>query len=296
MSRAVAVLAGVTMFLLLQAVAAMVAVSRARARASMRARLGIPPREEPLLRGAVSRLDELLAASGLAWSPAGLTVRLVVASIATGAAGIFVGGAGGVVCGLFGPVAIWMWLARAQSRRLAAIDEQLPRALELIALALRAGHPFARALALCTEEADEPLGPELRRVVEEHALGRRLEAALSGLRTRLASSATIRTLVVSVVVLSQTGGNLVDVVDRMRETLAAQAHYRQRLRAVTAESRLSSRMVMALPIVFGGVAALANRSFGSLFAQPAGQALLVLAGLLWLAGVVWVQRLVRPEV
>jgi tight adherence protein B len=296
MSGTIVALVGVTVFVALQAMAALVTSRAARRRAALRLRLGIPVREEPLLRGATNAVDALLQSSGLGWSPGGLMARALLWSAALGVGGATLLGSGGLVLALSGPLLLYLRLTRARARRLADVDQQMPRVLELMALALRAGHPFARALALVTDELPAPIGPELRRVVEELQLGRRLDDALLALRDRLAGSLTVRTLVVSVVVLHKTGGNLVEVIDRMRETLEAQAQYRLRLRAVTAESRLSSRMVMGLPLVFGGAAALANRAFGRLFVESAGQALLLLAAILWLLGVVWVQRLVRPEV
>jgi tight adherence protein B len=139
-----------------------------------------------------------------------------------------------------------------------------------------------------------PAGDELRRVAEEHALGRPIEDAFLALSRRLPGCDAVRTLVTSILVLRQTGGNLVEVIERIIETLAAQAQYRMRLRAVTSEGRSSGVMLAALPIVFALLAAGADPAYMHLFVEDsAGQTIALITFALWASGSLWIRRLIK---
>src|SRR5439155_21041784 len=157
------------------------------------------------------------------------------------------GAVGSALLALGGPVVVYGWMLHKRRIRVDRVNAQLPHALELMLLGLRAGHALPRALELVGEEVPPPAGAELRRVADEHALGRPLEQAFDGLARRLEGSEAVRTLVTGVLVLRQTGGNLIEVIERILDTLSAQEQYRLRLRALTADSRSSGVIPACLP-------------------------------------------------
>jgi tight adherence protein B len=303
-SISAAVFAGV---LALFAAVALFAAARRQARVhALRRRLGSLDRgESSLLRGAsgdagargVAALARLAANAGWGWDAGTFATRIVLSALGAALVGGLVGGAALAI--LFAPLgAVILPLAArsAHARRVVQCDAQLPQALEVMALALRAGHPLPGALAIAAAEAPTPLADELRRAVDEHDLGRPMGDVLVQLGERLAGGEHVHTFVVAVLVLQQTGGNLIGVIERIVENARARAHYQQRLRALTAEGRSSARLLAALPGAFGVLAAMSDPSYAStLFGDPTGNVVLAITLTLWALGILWTRHLVRSD-
>ncbi len=297
---------GQATFLMVLAVFAAVgllAVSRrTRARDSLRRRLGELQGEggDSLVRTADQTEEDTfartLAESGLGWSIGMFLTRVALA----GGIGLVLGLVVGspllaLVLGLCGAAVLWIVVRAARARRLAQCDEQMPQALEIMALALRAGHALPSALRLAGEESPAPLCHELRRAADEHALGRSIVDVLAGLGRRLPGCDAVNTFVVAVAVLQETGGNLIGVIDRIVENARARASYQARLRALTAEGRQSAKLLGLLPGAFGVLAMMSDPSYGHMLLHDGGGQLIALLALgLWAMGLMWTRRLVRP--
>jgi tight adherence protein B len=241
-------------------------------------------------------LAQLLLESGLGWTTGQLVGRIAVASLFGLVIGAAVGGGAlAIVLALAACLAMWFVVRRARAQRLAQCDEQMPQALEIMALALRAGHALPGALALAAQEAPAPLCHELRRAHDEHGLGRPIAEVLAAMGERLPGCAAVETFVVAVAVLQETGGNLIHVIDRIVENARARSGYQVRLRALTAEGRQSARMLALLPLGFFVLAFAGDRQYmGVLLHDSGGRMILFVAIALWLGGIAWTRRLVRP--
>ncbi len=264
---------------------------------TLRRRLGErKTNRDDLVREADAGLATWLAESGLGWTSAQLAARVMVAALLGLVLGAAVGsGALSFIFALLGCVAMWIIVRRARARRLAQCDEQMPQALEIMALALRAGHALPGALALAAQETPSPLCHELRRANDEHGLGRPIAEVLAAMGERLPGCAAVETFVVAVAVLQETGGNLIQVIDRIVENARARSGYQTRLRALTAEGRQSARMLALLPVGFFLLAFAGDRKYmGMLIHDSGGRMVLFVAIALWLAGLLWTRRLVRP--
>ncbi|MCA9542463.1 MAG: type II secretion system F family protein, partial [Myxococcales bacterium] len=247
------------------------------------------------LRGAIRRLLEgageeprarlLVARVGLAWLGGFALFALLTAD--AGAAGFLGLGAAAL------PV---LDLLRRRRRRRLRLETQLQGALEVMIISLRAGHALPRALRTAAVESEAPLTDELLRVAHEAELGRPLDEALLALGDRVPRAAALRTFITAVLVLRQTGGNLVEVLERVIDTLRAQTHYHRRLRALTAEGRASAFILAALPPVFVGATAFVDPQYiGRLLHPGLGHALLLASVGLYLAGLFWVRALTTPR-
>ncbi|MBM4319154.1 MAG: hypothetical protein FJ125_04150 [Deltaproteobacteria bacterium] len=247
--------------------------------------------------GAHQWLSDLLEQSGEEGSPGGLLVRCAVLGLVPG---LFFGAVllSPFMALLFsliglGPILLLM---HRRTARMQKIDSQLPVALEIMTISLRAGHSLAQTIELSAKELSPPLRDELQRCAEEHSLGRPLEEVLVNMTQRLPRCRALRTFVVAVLVLQQTGGNLIEIIERIIETLRMQSQYERKLGAMTAEGKSSARMLGGLPLAFIALAYLADPSYtGILFVHPVGQKLLAASLTLWLIGILWTRKLITPS-
>ena len=247
--------------------------------------------------GSHQRLQDMIDQAGMSWTPGtlvllmtacGLVPALLVGALTLNPVAVF-------IFALPGLVPMVMVLSRRR-KRMRKIDKQLPVALEMMTLSLRAGHSLAQTIELSASEVQAPLGEELLRCAEEHALGRGLDDVLVNMSRRLPSCRALRTFVVAVLVLQQTGGNLVEVIERIIETLRMQSQYERKLAAMTAEGKSSARMLSGLPVAFILLAYAADPGYiGLLFTDSAGRWMLAVAVLLWAVGGLWTRKLITPS-
>lgn len=225
-------------------------------------------------------LSDELRRAGLAMSPAKF-VQVCFVGVVTGIAlGALVGSAIFVaVLGVLGAATPFVWLKRRQRKRLEAFQAQLPDAIDMLVSAMKAGYSFQAAMNFIGEETGAPLGPEFARFYDEQRLGIDVRSALLSLQARV-DSMDLKMFVTAVLVQRESGGNLGEVLanisDIMRERFALEGE----LETLTAESRLSARILAALPVlVFVGMFVLNPSFMQPMLQQAAGQIMLVLAGL-----------------
>jgi tight adherence protein B len=266
----------------------------------LRKRLGATGEAVSLLKSDEQKrteLEKLVAESGLGWTVGLFLTRMALAAFAGLLVGVIMGSfLLAVVFGVVGATIFPIIARQAREKRLALCDAQMPQALEIVTLALRAGHPLPRALNIAASEAPMPIAEELRRVCDENDLGRPMGDALINLGARLPGSESVHTFMTAVLVLQQTGGNLIAVIDRIVENARERAQYRAKLRALTAEGRASARMLAIMPLIFAVLAATVDPTYvDTLFFTSGGQIVFLIALGLWALGILWTRRLVRTE-
>lgn len=104
---------------------------------------------------------------------------------------------------------------RAERRRLTALAADLPDAVDLLALGVSAGLTVHLAVERVAARGSGPLALELRRVVDEVRLGRRLADALDDLPARAGEA--VRPLVGALVAAERYGAPLVAGLERLAD-------------------------------------------------------------------------------
>ncbi|MGH7499562.1 MAG: type II secretion system F family protein [Gemmatimonadales bacterium] len=196
------------------------------------------------------------------------------------------------VCGL----APWAYIRFKANRRLNAFEEALPEALDLLARAIRAGHPIASGIKIVADEAPQPVAGEFQRTFEEQRFGLPFEDAMIALAGRM-PLVDLRMLVTALLIQREVGGNLAEVLDNLGEVIRQRFVVRRQLRTYTAQGRLSGYVLAALPIFVGGAILLINPEYGQLlFHHPLGKMLLGIAITMQLMGFFWIRRIVDIEI
>jgi len=239
-------------------------------------------------------LHHMLAQSGLSWSLVGFMTRTVTVAIVFGLVALLTPGgvlaaAISFVVGGCGPYLYVRW---KRGRRILRLESQLPDAIDLIARAVRAGHPLSEGLRMSSEEAPEPLASEFRITFEEQKFGLPFEEALLGLGDRV-EVVDIRILITAILVQREVGGNLSEILETIAETMRARFSLKRQVRVYTAQGRMSGYTLAALPIFVGMMIAVINPTYlQTLFQEPIGQAMLVGAATMQLIGFLWIRRIV----
>jgi len=190
----------------------------------------------------------------------------------------------------------WVGLVGRVKKRLMRIEEQLPEALEVMAISLRAGQSLAQTIRVTSSEIQAPLGEEFRRVAEEVELGRPIDESLLAMTQRVEGARSVRQFVVAVLVLRQTGGNLIEVLETIIDTMRQQSAYERKLLAMTAEGRSSATILALLPPAFTLLIFIGDRKYLMQLSDSAmGHTILIVAAIMYLLGVIWVRRLVNPK-
>jgi tight adherence protein B len=134
-----------------------------------------------------------------------------------------------------------------RSKRLAALEEQFPEALDFLARSMRAGHAFSISLEMLGEELADPLGQEFRALFNEQNLGAPLDLALHNFTTRV-PLLDARFFTSSVLLQKQTGGNLSEILSRLAYVIRERFRLKGQVRAASAHGRLTATILTLLPV------------------------------------------------
>jgi tight adherence protein B len=180
-----------------------------------------------------------------------------------------------------------------RNRRRAKFAAQLPDALDIIVRSLRAGHPIPVAISLVAREMPDPIGTEFGMASDEMIYGMDLEEALRNLRARVGLQ-DLSFVEVAVSIQSKTGGNLSEVLSNLSKVIRDRFKLRRRVKAMSAEGRLSAIALSAIPIlVFLMVNLMAPNFYGDVKTDPLIVPVVVVTLFVWAAGVFTIYRLVN---
>jgi tight adherence protein B len=201
-----------------------------------------------------------------------------------------------LMCGVFGATLPFLYLYWRRTKRMAKFQQQLPEALELIARALRAGHAFFVGLKLVGEEFSEPIGPEFKRAFDEVSMGISVPQALQNLADRV-DCLDVKFFVTSVSVQRETGGNLAEIVESLGHLIRKRFELYMKVKALSAEGKLSAIILFGLPLVLGLLLYRLNPEYiGLLFTDPIGNTMLMTGATLMTIGAYVTRKMINFQV
>ncbi len=235
---------------------------------------------------------EILRA-GVLLKPSELVAMIILAALAGSVIGLVLGHGpfGAIGGGLLGAALPWIWIKARQAKRLRDLTAQLPDAIDMLSTAMRTGFSFLRGVQLIASQMQPPISEEFRRVATEVQLGMSVDEALDNLvdRTRCYD---LELLVAAVQIQLNVGGNLSEILDSISHTIRERVRLQGEIMAATAETRLSSVVLLAMPV---GVALLINAVnpgyLKPLFTTPVGMGMALLAGVLMAIGALVIRKI-----
>jgi tight adherence protein B len=138
-----------------------------------------------------------------------------------------------------------------RARRQAAFARQLPDALDVIVRSLRSGHPIPVAIAMVGREMADPIGSEFGVTVDEMTYGLDMPRALRNLADRV-GVADLSLLVTAVSIQTAAGGNLSEILGNLSKVLRDRFQLWRKVRALSAEGRISAYGLTVLPFAISG--------------------------------------------
>ena len=207
---------------------------------------------------------------------------------------------------VFGPMGLFLGAApvvvdsmrtkRVARQRSAALAAGLAPALQLLVDNLRVGRDLVSALTEVSESADEPVASLFATVVSEVRLGARVDAAFTAVAD--AEGDRHLSVVASAVGLNiEFGGNLVEILGSVIESIEEEDRLRRDIASLTADGRLSSMVLLALPVLTLLVVSVLSPGYASpLIDEPLGRLLSGAGVVLGVGGWVWLRALSNPEV
>lgn len=219
-----------------------------------------------------------------------LTGACVVAASLVGS--VTAGSVGALVLGL---VAALVALALVQikvGRRRAAFSDQLGDTITIMIGALRSGRGFPQAMELVSQEAPSPTSDEFRRVVVESRVGRDQVQSLEAVAARMENT-DVEWIAQAVAINRELGGDLIEVLENVGETIRARTRVHRQVRALSAEGRISGWFMVAMPFVmFAYMRAVNPEYVDPLTSTTGGLAALGFGLVLIATGSLWIRKLI----
>lgn len=200
---------------------------------------------------------------------------------------------------LFGAMLAWTPILKLQferRRRLARFEEQLPEALDVMARALRAGHPFSETLKLVSEEMADPIGREFGTTFADINYGVNMKDAFHAMLARV-PSVSLMAVITAVLVQRESGGNLAEILDKIAAVVRGRFRFQRRVRTLSAEGRLSAWILSLIPFALAAAVTVTSPDYLPLLVKdPTGRTLVTVAFVMIITGILWIRRIIRIQV
>ncbi len=165
----------------------------------------------------------------------------------------------------------YLYIRHRKTKRFRKFEEGFPDALDSLARAMRAGHPFPSAMQVVSGESDPPVSTELRQVAAEGNFGTSWELALQGLAERM-PLLEVNLFMAAVQMQNRTGGKLGEVLAKLAENMRESTSLKGEVRALAAHGKLTGAVLTILPLVIVGMMLVVNPAYiMTLFTTPYGK-------------------------
>jgi tight adherence protein B len=183
-----------------------------------------------------------------------------------------------------------------RARRLRRFNLALPDAIDLVCRALRAGHSLSAAIEIVGQEAPEPVRTEFREVYRQQNFGLPHRDALLQLARRVPSP-DLQFVVTAMLVQKETGGNLVDILDRTVAVVRDRIRIEGEVRIYTAQGRLTGVILGLLPVIMFFLINISNHGYAKvLIEDPLGRKLIYAGITSMLIGGIIIRKIVNVKV
>lgn len=244
--------------------------------------------------GRQSRLSRTLDGAGVRLTAG----EFVLLSLCAGIVGASLGGLllrlpGAIALGVAAVLIPRFLVNRTRRKRREAFAAQLDGTLQLLSGSMRAGYGLLQSVNSISAEAAAPTGQEFGRVMLETRLGRDLVDSLTALAARMDSD-DFRWVAQAIDIQRSVGGDLAEILDTVSQTIRERNQIRRQIKALSAEGRISSYIMIAIPFFLAAfILLMAPEYIAPLWSTTMGKIAIAVGAGLMLAGIAWIKRLIH---
>jgi tight adherence protein B len=193
---------------------------------------------------------------------------------------------------VMGVVLAHRWLERRFRQRFL---QAFPDTLDMVIRAVRAGVPVTYAIASAAQQAAEPVRAEFRIMGDALKLGIDVIEVLEAANRRI-EIPDFAFFSVCLRLQRETGGQLGETLENLATIIRSRRDIQLKTKALTAEGRMTSKLIAAVPFFIAGSLYVLNRDYiETLFGTELGHDLLGVAGTLLTIGLFIVNKMARLE-
>jgi tight adherence protein B len=183
-----------------------------------------------------------------------------------------------------------------QRRRRQKLNEQLIDGLVTLANGMRAGLNLVQSMKLIETNAQPPISQEFGLMLREFEHGASVDEVMRRASARIRLH-HYKLLFAAMETARMRGGNLPETLDRLGESLREIMRLEEKVKSLTAENRMSARMMGIMPLVVAGIYYMIEPTWmESLLNDQWGLILLTMAIVLNVAGFLWIRKIVTFEI
>ena len=181
----------------------------------------------------------------------------------------------------------------AITRRQKKFTASFADAMDIIVRGVRTGLPLGDCLKIIAHESPDPLGTEFRRVVEGESLGIPIEVCLDQLHERMPiPEVSFFSTVLSIQKTS--GGNLGEALANLSAVLRGRKVLREKIKALSAEAKVSSMIIGSLPIIVMVLVTIASPEYmNELYTTPTGHRNLMIGAGMMVLGTLMMRKMIN---
>lgn len=189
----------------------------------------------------------------------------------------------------------YIYLFYKRNKRKLQFETIFPDALDLMGYSLKAGHSVMSSFKMVADEMADPVGEEFNRIVDEINFGMDLDSTLRNFSRRI-DSPELKFFVTSVIIQRETGGNLVELLGRISSIIRKKFRFREKVKTLTGEGKLSAIILISLPFLVGAFLAAFNSTYIKvLFNDPIGHYMIAIASVMVIIGALIMYKLVQLD-
>lgn len=246
------------------------------------------PTDEMALLRSIERLIssagvKITSAQLLAW--AGL-LALVAGALSALAAGLIFFPLGAA----FGAWFPFWHICRKRRKRLSLLPAQLEQACHLMIMAMESGAQLPAAIRSASEEVDDPLGAELRRLYSRWYMGEEFGLLLQDF-SRSVPLAEARPFIAALMLAREKGGNPRALMEKVAAAIDGRRQLVADAEVEAEQGRYAAIFLSLLPLGAALLLLIINRSYLEvLFVDPVGRVLITIAAALQITGALLARR------
>lgn len=178
-------------------------------------------------------------------------------------------------------------------RRKKKFVQHFADAMDIIVRGVRTGLPLNDCLKIIAHESPDPVGSEFLRVVEGEQVGVPIEVCLDRMYDRMPTS-EVNFFATVLNIQRTTGGNLGESLANLSNVLRGRKLLREKIKALSAEAKMSAIIIGCLPLVVMGLVTMASPDYMTeLYTTPTGHRNMMIGAGMMVMGTFMMRKMIN---